>query len=129
MKTNYKLYAITLCVLILLSGSALAQGCAQNQASQAERDLWNTHGCWQAFFNWEYQAYDMRSGDWNNRGWNDACNNVKEYPKHWNAAYLLTYGSGGQLAVLVPWNYRLPRHGGTLGQQLSRQPLPHAGGR
>ena len=66
--------------------------CDQKAASQADRDLWNTHGCWQDFFLWQYQAYDLRSGDWTNRGWNDACNNVLEYPKHWNGSYLLTYG-------------------------------------
>jgi hypothetical protein len=66
--------------------------CDQTGASQAERDLWNLHGCWQDFFLWQYQAYDLRGGDWTNRGWNDACNNLLEYPKHWNASYLLTYG-------------------------------------
>lgn len=66
--------------------------CNQAAASQAESDLWSTHGCWQAYFLWQYQAYDLRSGDWSGRGWNDACNKKLEYPKHWNASYLLTYG-------------------------------------
>lgn len=66
--------------------------CNQASASTADIDLWNQHGCWQDFFLWQYKAYDMRSSDWNNRGWNDACNRNLEYPKHWNAAYLLTYG-------------------------------------
>jgi hypothetical protein len=75
-------------------GVALEAGavCNQTAASQAETDLWNTHGCWTDFFLWQYVAYDLRGGDWTNRGWNDACNNVLEYPKHWNAAFLLTYG-------------------------------------
>jgi hypothetical protein len=84
-------------VLALLGALALraapAQAvCNQATASQADRDLWNTHGCWQAFFLWQYQAYDMSGSDWGGRGWDDACNVNKEYPKHWNAAYLLTYG-------------------------------------
>jgi hypothetical protein len=66
--------------------------CDQSGASQADRDLWNTHGCWQDFFLWQYRAYDLRSGDWSGRGWDDACNNKLEYPKHWNGSYLLTYG-------------------------------------
>src|SRR2546426_2912097 len=66
--------------------------CDQSGASQADQDLWATHGCWQEFFLWQYQAYDMRGGDWGSRGWNDACNVNLEYPKHWNAAYLIAYG-------------------------------------
>jgi len=75
-------------------GVALEAGavCNQTAASQADTDLWNTHGCWTDFFLWQYVAYDLRGGDWTNRGWNDACNNVLEYPKHWNASFLLTYG-------------------------------------
>src|SRR5262249_20822180 len=72
--------------------------CDQSAASQADIDLWNTHGCWQDFFLWQYQAYDLRGGDWTGRGWNDACNNRLEYPKHWNASYLLTYGLLDNLA-------------------------------
>jgi len=84
-------------VLVLLAAlatkAAPAQAiCNQSRASQADRDLWNTHGCWEAFFLWQYQAYDMSESDWGGRGWDDACNVNKEYPKHWNAAYLLTYG-------------------------------------
>ena len=77
--------------VVLQAGPALAV-CNQKTASQADRDLWNTHGCWQAFFLWQYQAYDMSGSDWAGRGWDDACNVNKEYPKHWNASYLLTYG-------------------------------------
>lgn len=66
--------------------------CNQSGASQADQDLWNIHGCWTDFFLWQYQAYDLRGGDWWNRGWNDACNVNLEFPKHWNASYLVTYG-------------------------------------
>jgi hypothetical protein len=66
--------------------------CDQSGASQAERDLWDTHGCWQEFFLWQYRAYALNERDWTGRGWNDACNNVLEYPKHWNGSFLLTYG-------------------------------------
>jgi hypothetical protein len=34
----------------------------------------------------------MDDDDWGDRGWNDACNVNLEYPKHWNASYLVTYG-------------------------------------
>jgi hypothetical protein len=79
-----------LCTLGVAS-EALAV-CDQSGASQADVDLWNLHGCWQDFLLWQYKAYDLRSDDWSNRGWNDACNVALEFPKHWNAAYLVTYG-------------------------------------
>jgi hypothetical protein len=66
--------------------------CGQNAASTADTALWNIHGCWPDFYLWSYKAYDQRSGDWSGRGWNDACNVKLEFPKHWNAAYLVTYG-------------------------------------
>ena len=86
-----KLFPLTLLLAALLATPALAV-CDQSGASTADVDLWNTHGCWQDFFLWEYRAYDERGGDWQNRGWNDACNVNLEYPKHWNASYLVTYG-------------------------------------
>ena len=81
-------------VIIMVLGVALtAQAvCIQTGASQADRDLWDTHGCWHEYYLWQYRAYDMHSSDWSGRGWDDACNNRLEYPKHWNAAYLVTYG-------------------------------------
>lgn len=66
--------------------------CDQAAASQADLDLWATHDCWQEFFLWQYQAYRLREPDWSARGWLDACNVNLEFPKHWNGAYLLTYG-------------------------------------
>ncbi|MGE6758701.1 hypothetical protein ACQKGO_11860 [Corallococcus interemptor] len=85
---------IALMSSVLAFGLATEAGavCTQTAASNADRALWNTHGCWQDFFLWQYQAYGLRSGDWSNRGWNDACNVNLEFPKHWNASYLLTYG-------------------------------------
>jgi len=83
-------------LLVVLGLGALAGGayavCNQTSASTADVALWNTHGCWQAFFLWSYQAYNQHQSDWNDRGWNDACNDNLEFPKHWNAAYLVTYG-------------------------------------
>lgn len=78
--------------LALGSATGAAALCDQSAASTADRDLWNTHACWQDFFLWSYRAYDQRSGDWAGRGWDDACNVNLEFPKHWNAAYLVTYG-------------------------------------
>lgn len=66
--------------------------CDQSSSSQADRDLWAVHGCNHAFFKWEFKAYGLRKRDWIGRGWDDACNISLEYAKHWNAAYLLTYG-------------------------------------
>jgi hypothetical protein len=85
----------TFFAVVLLLGSLAPMAYAvfnQSSASQADRDLWNIHGCWRAFYLWEYQAYDLRESDWSGRGWNDACNVNLEFPKHWNAAYLVTYG-------------------------------------
>lgn len=90
--TNSWSLKLAVCLTVLFSAIAVYANCDQTTASQADKDLWNTHGCWQAFFLWQYQAYDMRGSDWGSRGWNDACNVNKEYPKHWNASYLLTYG-------------------------------------
>ena len=83
-----------LLIATVLFGTALvwAQSCAQNTASDADRDLWAHHGCWKDFFLWQYKAYDIRKSDWADRGWNDACNVNTEYAKHWNAAYLVSYG-------------------------------------
>jgi len=88
-----KLYRY-LCAALLAFGCLADAGavCDQSGASQADRDLWNDHGCWTDFFLWQYQAYNMHESDWSGRGWNDACNVNLEYPKHWNAAYLVTYG-------------------------------------
>lgn len=83
-----------LCLLaaLLLAPHPARAVCVQTDASQADKDLWATHGCWRDFYLWQYRAYGMQRGDWANRGWNDACNRNLEYPKHWNAAYLVTYG-------------------------------------
>ena len=87
-------FAFSVAVLLFLLGLAMMVSavCNQSSASQADKDLWNLHGCWNDFFLWEYKAYDERQSDWNNRGWNDACNVNDEFPKHWNASYLVTYG-------------------------------------
>ena len=78
---------------VVIAGATLAYGqCVQTGASQADSNLWSTHGCWQTYFLWQYRAYNMNGSDWSGRGWNDACNLNFEYPKHWNAAYLVTYG-------------------------------------
>ena len=84
---------VALAAALIASTSVTAYAvCDQTGVSQADRDLWNTHGCWQDYFLWQYRAYDMRGSDWGGRGWDDACNRFLEYPKHWNAAFLVTYG-------------------------------------
>ena len=91
-----KTYTLRISVFLAVLGAALSASavCNQTAASQADTDLWNDHGCWQEYFLWQYRAYEMRGSDWTGRGWNDACNRNLEYPKHWNAAYLVTYGMG-----------------------------------
>ena len=89
MRTIGVLLSVTALCLVNSTAEAV---CNQASASTADTSLWNTHGCWQDFFLWSYKAYDQRQSDWNNRGWNDACNVNLEFPKHWNAAYLVTYG-------------------------------------
>ena len=98
MTTNLRRIFRAALLLSVLTTSGAHAVCDQSAASTADQDLWNTHGCWQAFFLWEYRAYDERGGDWSGRGWNDACNSRLEYPKHWNASYLVTYGLLDNLA-------------------------------
>jgi len=88
-----KYYLVLILTITLVSLSSVVHAvCVQTSASQADRDLWNTHGCWDAFYLWQYRAYAMSADSWGDRGWLDACNVNLEYPKHWNAAYLVTYG-------------------------------------
>jgi hypothetical protein len=84
-------FALAIAMVLGLANPAAAV-CTQTSASTADQDLWDTHGCWSDYFLWQYRAYDMNGTDWSNRGWDDACNSSLEYPKHWNAAYLVTYG-------------------------------------
>lgn len=93
---NVRIISVLFIAIQFVSGSVAQAVCNQSNASTADVDLWKTHGCWQDFFLWSYRAYDQHQSDWNNRGWNDACNVNLEFPKHWNAAYLVTYGLGDQ---------------------------------
>lgn len=56
--------SIAAALSVLLAVASAEAVCNQTAASQADRDLWNTHGCWQEYFLWQYQAYDMRGADW-----------------------------------------------------------------
>lgn len=66
--------------------------CDQTSASQADKELWKNHGCWMDYVLWQYREYDVHSPHWDDRGFFDACNQNLEYPKHWNATYLINYG-------------------------------------
>jgi len=80
-------------LFLTLAASSVAEAiCDESGASSADVDLWAVHGCDSAFFLWQYQEYNLSSNDWGNRGWNDACNVNKEFPKTWSASYLVTYG-------------------------------------
>ena len=83
--------ALTLGFALGLASTAEAV-CNQTSASTADIDMWNIHGCDRAFYLWQYRAYNVGSDNWGDRGWNDACNVNKEFPKLWSAAYLVTYG-------------------------------------
>lgn len=87
-----RLLALSFCLLMLALPNLAHAVCDQSGASTADKDLWNTHGCDKNFFLWSYKAYDQRESDWTGRGWKDACNVKLEFPKHWNATYLVTYG-------------------------------------
>jgi hypothetical protein len=85
--------------------------CDQTSASQADNDLWQTHGCWREYYLWQYREYDVHSPHWDDRGFFDACNPNLEYPKHWNATYLINYGLADN--ILQSW------HGATDYQRLA----------
>ncbi|MDT4899061.1 MAG: hypothetical protein QOH25_4138 [Acidobacteriota bacterium] len=92
MMTNRKATLLVAVLWIVCAAAAARAVCDQSSASQADSDLWNIHGCWEEFFLWQYQFYGMSATNWGDRGWNDACNVNLEYPKHWNASYLVGYG-------------------------------------
>jgi hypothetical protein len=90
MNRNAKRIPCIVLWLICLPASFYAV-CDQTSASQADRDLWDQHGCWEDFFRWEVDNYFVRWADWVPRGFFDACNINLEFPKHWNAAYLVSH--------------------------------------
>jgi hypothetical protein len=79
-------------VLLVLLFNVQVHAQCNDGTVQAERDLWTTHDCWWDFVLWQYQAYRMGRSDWENWGYDDACNPALPYPKAVNASYLLTYG-------------------------------------
>lgn len=91
-RTTASLATVLLLTVLAARPVPLYAHCAQTSTSQADSDFWATHGCYAAFYNWHDGAYGLRSSDWTDRGWNDVCNTNLEYPLHWSAAYLLTYG-------------------------------------
>jgi hypothetical protein len=97
------LIAASLAALAVAAPRVLAV-CNQGSASTADLDLWKVHGCWSAYYLWEYKAYDVRSGDWGDRGFYDACNVNTEFAKHWNAAYLLSYGLPNNTTNRTQWH-------------------------
>jgi hypothetical protein len=80
----------TLAISLAVAFRAVAV-CDQSGSNQADRDLWDIHGC-DDFYKWHAPAYALQSADWLGRGWTDACNTSLEYSKHWNAAYLIANG-------------------------------------
>ena len=75
-----------------LAVSSSAPGQCINGTTQSERDLWAVHNCAWSFVLWQYKAYQMFGDNWDDYGYNDACNIDLPYPKCVNASYLLSYG-------------------------------------
>jgi hypothetical protein len=80
----------------LFASNARAADCGHtwDDWSWEDYDWWNVWGCQPSFINWHYQAYNLNGDDWGSHGWNDACNPMLEYQKHWQAAFLLYFGLG-----------------------------------
>lgn len=85
---------LALALALVVAGSATVASAVCNQGSASEEDiaLWGKHGCWQEYYLWQYREYDVHSPHWDDRGFFDACNQNLEYPKHWNATFLINYG-------------------------------------
>jgi hypothetical protein len=81
-----------LLVAVLASSARADCGHTWNDWSWEDYDLWNVVGCQAPFYSWHFQAYNLNADDWGPHGWNDACNPMLEYPKHWMSAFLLSYG-------------------------------------
>jgi hypothetical protein len=77
---------------LTLGASAAHANCDQTRISTADADLWNVHGCNSNYFMWQYQAYGVSGSDWGDRGFYAACSPTQQYPKHWSASYLISYG-------------------------------------
>jgi hypothetical protein len=92
MNIKLKLALAAAALALLANSSEVNATCNQSAASQADQDMWNTHGCNVGYFLWQYQAYALNGSDWSGRGWNDACNVLLEYPRFWSASYLVSYG-------------------------------------
>ena len=89
---------------LLLAGRVHAATCASTSSSTSSTDqaLWQSHGCWNDYFLYQYQHFDLRYEDWSEKGWSDACNPLMVFPKHWNATYLIDYGIAAD--GLAWWN-------------------------
>src|SRR5262249_39268722 len=100
---------------LMVAARAAYAVCNQSTASTADTDLYKIHGCWSAYFVWEASAYDVRSDDWGNRGFNQACNINMEYTKHWNAAYLISYGLPDNQSPRTQWHGTVDYQGTAVG--------------
>ncbi len=91
---RYVARVLALSVVLASIPMALAAQCNQalTSLSQADRDWWAVHGCQQSYFLWQWRAYNLEDDEWEGQGWNDACNSRLNYPKFWNASYLVNYG-------------------------------------
>jgi hypothetical protein len=91
MRHVLRLILVLAAMVMVLPGQALAV-CNQSNVSLADSALWAAHGCSPPFFLWQSKFFNMSKDDWGNRGWNQACTNTFEYPKTWNAAFLVVHG-------------------------------------
>lgn len=94
MKSNCRIRLIVGAIVFgsILMSSEEASAVCNRAAGLGETTFFATHGCWEEYFLYHYKAFDTNAEDWEDRGFNDACNTDMEYTKHWNATVVLGYG-------------------------------------
>jgi hypothetical protein len=80
-----------LCLVFLVAVRGTLAQCIRGP-SASDRAVWALQNCWWDFVLWQYKAYRMWNDNWGSWGFNDACNLRLEYPKAFNASFVLTYG-------------------------------------
>jgi hypothetical protein len=114
-------YAVCLSLSLLVSASrAEAQPpCDQTRPNLSDVQFFNFHGCdaldsqnqiWFPLFYFKSNAWNVQgSNGWSpDRGFEDACNISKEFPKHWNSAFLIEEGMDPNFgSANIPWHSSL----------------------
>lgn len=90
--TRLRLIQALVVVALQLGGIGTASAICQRTTTLGETSAFGAHGCWTDFIKWYARAYQTLAEDWEPNGYSDACNITKEYPKHWNAVFLINHG-------------------------------------